>query len=405
MQTPDSLLKAQIPEAVLAVLRRLQGASFRAFLVGGCVRDLLRGQVPKDYDVATSARPADVQGLFRRVIPTGIAHGTVTVLSSGVAIEVTTFRSEGGYVDGRRPTTVAFHNDVESDLSRRDFTMNAVAFDPIAGLCVDPFQGQVDLSRRLIRAVGDAGERFREDGLRALRAIRFAAVLGFDIEPATLSAIPQTLDVFRLVSMERVRDEFVKLLLSERPEKGLSLLLDQGLLSVFLPEVVSDAARRFARVARVPSELAWRLAALLLGAPTPATLTTRLKFPNALTDEVAVLCAHAPESGVASAKDAELRRTLARVGRARGRGWAALAVANGEPHDFGTRVEALLAGGAALSVAELTLDGAAVMQTLGVGPSPIVGRATRWLLDQVLEDPSRNTPGKLKDLLGQFPRN
>src|SRR5262245_3096140 len=175
MELPTALDEAPIPREVLHVVERLSLRGFRAFLVGGCVRDLLLGKTPKDWDVATSAKPEQVQTSFSRVIPTGIQHGTVTVMSQGHPVEVTTFRIEGAYVDGRRPESVEFRTVVTEDLSRRDFTINAIAFDPTKSELVDPFLGQEDLTQGIIRCVGDPLARFSEDGLRPLRAIRFSA--------------------------------------------------------------------------------------------------------------------------------------------------------------------------------------------------------------------------------------
>src|SRR6266545_63970 len=177
MRVPDALARATFPEPVLDVLRRLAAAGHRSWLVGGAVRDLLlhRPRPATDFDVATPATPQQVTGLFPRVIPTGIEHGTVTVLARDEKVEVTTFRGEGAYLDGRRPESVTFHTDLEADLARRDFTINALAWDPLGGEFRDPHGGRADMARRIVRAVGVAAERFAEDGLRPMRAVRFAA--------------------------------------------------------------------------------------------------------------------------------------------------------------------------------------------------------------------------------------
>src|SRR5712671_5062535 len=208
---PDPAL---VPPAVLGVLRTLRGANKQGWLAGGAVRDLLRiaeGEKltpPQDFDVATDARPEEVQRLFPRTVPTGIAHGTITVLADEQHnVEVTTFRGEGPYLDGRRPGSVTFLGDIEGDLARRDFTVNAIAWDPLLDDLRDPFGGVGDLERRRLRAVGDPLARFREDGLRPLRAVRFAATLRLALDPPTRLAIPQALDVFARVAMERVREE------------------------------------------------------------------------------------------------------------------------------------------------------------------------------------------------------
>ncbi|HVV52416.1 MAG TPA: HDIG domain-containing protein, partial [Polyangia bacterium] len=239
MSVPPEALRAQVPADVLAVCRRLREAGHQAHLVGGGVRDMIAGRPPADFDLATDARPDAVVALFRTfAIPTGLKHGTVTVLTeTRRPVEVTTFRGEGEYLDGRRPTSVTYVDSLAEDLGRRDFTMNAIAFDPLDGRLTDPYDGQGDLGRRLIRAVGDPLVRFREDGLRPLRAVRQAAQLEFEVDPPTLAAIPRTLDVFRKVSAERVRDELTKLLLAPRPVTGIRMLVDTGIAERVLPEV------------------------------------------------------------------------------------------------------------------------------------------------------------------------
>ena len=186
--THDHLIQL-VPEDVLGICRRLREKGKRGWIVGGCVRDLLRGRPAKDWDVATDALPDEVVGMFRKVIPTGIQHGTVTVLIRGTHYEVTTLRGEGAYTDGRRPDSVEFVDDITADLARRDFTFNAIAIDPVDGHMIDPFGGEKDLNDHIIRAVGDANDRFAEDGLRVLRAARFAATLGCAIAPETESAM------------------------------------------------------------------------------------------------------------------------------------------------------------------------------------------------------------------------
>src|SRR5882724_8300916 len=180
----------------MAVLRTLRGASRQAWLAGGAVRDILCGAAAQDFDVATDALPEQVVRLFPRVVPTGIQHGTVTVLSGEHKVEVTTFRGEGPYLDGRRPSSVTFLGDIDGDLARRDFTVNAMAWDPIDGALRDPFGGLADLRRHRLRAVGDPLARFQEDGLRPLRAVRFACTLRLALQPGTRRAIPAALDVF-----------------------------------------------------------------------------------------------------------------------------------------------------------------------------------------------------------------
>ena len=226
MSVPAALARARatLPKPLLDVLRRLDEAGHRSWIVGGAVRDLLlhRPREATDYDVATPATPEQVTALFRKVIPTGVDHGTVTVLSSGLAVEVTTFRGEGPYVDGRRPESVTFHRDLEADLARRDFTINALAWDPIADDFRDPHGGRRDLRDRIVRAVGDARERFAEDGLRPMRAVRFASQLGYGLAPATRRAIPGALPVVAKVAIERISDELARLAVGRDAPRALT---------------------------------------------------------------------------------------------------------------------------------------------------------------------------------------
>ncbi len=211
------------------ILNTLEGAGYEARLVGGCVRDTLMRRRPSDWDVATAARPGEVERLFRRTVPTGARHGTVTVLYGGGHCEVTTYRTEGAYTDRRRPDSVSFTTSLEADLSRRDFTINAMAMDA-AGRVTDPFGGRADLARGLIRCVGEPERRFGEDALRLLRCLRFASRLGFEIDAATLAALRSLAPLTASLSAERVAGEVSAMLSSPRPD-GAYLLADWGLLS------------------------------------------------------------------------------------------------------------------------------------------------------------------------------
>ncbi|MCL2619039.1 MAG: polynucleotide adenylyltransferase, partial [Defluviitaleaceae bacterium] len=194
----------RLPGKVAELVDRLNCAGYEAYAVGGCVRDTLMGREPKDYDITTSATPTQVAAVFPRVAATGIEHGTVTVLLGAQAYEVTTFRLDGEYLDSRRPSSVTFTTSLEDDLSRRDFTMNAVAFHPDRGY-IDPFGGAGDIAAGCIRCVGDPSQRFGEDALRMLRAVRFSAQLGFAVEAATLEAIGRQAHTIANVSAERIR--------------------------------------------------------------------------------------------------------------------------------------------------------------------------------------------------------
>ena len=217
------------PKYILDVLARLEARGHSAYLVGGCVRDLLRGQRPNDWDVTTSAQPEDIMAVFPRTRPTGLQHGTVTVLTRGQSVEVTTYRADGEYHDHRRPDAVRFLPDVSGDLARRDFTVNAMALSR-GGDLVDLFGGQTDLREKILRCVGDPDTRFSEDALRMLRAFRFSAQLGFGIEPATLASIRKNAALAQALARERVATELEKTLLSPAPEM-VADMLEAGLLA------------------------------------------------------------------------------------------------------------------------------------------------------------------------------
>ncbi len=434
-----------IPPDLKDFARVLVDAGFRCYIVGGAVRDGLLGRPVSDYDAATDAPPEEVRRLFRRVIPTGIQHGTVTVLWKGRSIETTTFRREAGYSDGRRPDKVEFGASLDEDLERRDFTINAMALEPLSGALVDPHDGRGDLARRLVRAVGDAAERFDEDGLRPLRAIRFASQLGFEIEAATLAAIPAALPRFSGVSAERLRVELEKILLSAEPSRGLRLMERTGMLAVALPELAAcrgveqKGFHRFdvldhllASVDAAPRVLVLRLAALLHDLGKPATraegpdgvasfhrheevsarqaaeLLRRLRFPNAVQDEVVHLVRQHMFFYEDGWTDAAVRRFLARVGPANVESLFALRLADaagttGAPVDprsldpLRRRIERVIAAEEALGLKDLAIGGAE-LAAIGVPKGPVMGRLLAELLETVLDDPEQNTEERLLDI-------
>lgn len=223
-----------IPAGALEVIHDIEDAGFEAYIVGGCVRDMLMGRTPHDWDITTSAHPDDVKKIFKRTYDTGIAHGTVTVIVDDMHFEVTTYRIEGKYEDHRRPNEVEFVDDINEDLSRRDFTMNAIAYHPVRGF-VDPYDGLTDIKAKTIRSVRSSVERFTEDALRILRGVRFSAQLGFDIEENTKAGIIECRDLLKFISKERVREEFVKICVSDRPEY-INVLHNLGLMTYIIPE-------------------------------------------------------------------------------------------------------------------------------------------------------------------------
>ena len=232
--------KIQVPELLKEFYKVFENAGYSAYLVGGAVRDIFLKKKASDWDVATNATPQDVMNLFKFVVPTGFEHGTVTVHFKKVEIEVTTFRTEAGYSDGRHPDKVNYAATIEEDLSRRDFTMNAIAVDLKDGKIVDPFNGRHDIKKKVICTVGNPHERFMEDGLRPIRAIRFASKLGFNIEKSTYGEIFNNDVKMKIasISVERFRDEFMKMMEAEKPSTGLKMLEDTGLMKIFLPEIL-----------------------------------------------------------------------------------------------------------------------------------------------------------------------
>lgn len=401
--TQTRRLQLDPPAGAVRVLDRLAAAGFEGWLVGGCVRDALLGRAVNDWDVATNARPEVVAGLFEKAIPTGLQHGTVTIVEDGEPIEVTTYRVEGTYTDGRRPDEVQFTTDLVADLSRRDFTINAMAHNPIDQTIVDPFDGQGDLQTRTIRAVGAALERFSEDGLRPMRAVRFATVIDLTIEPATWAAIKATLDTFAKVSVERIQVEFLKLLRAPLAPRGLRQLRDCGLLAGFLPEVAALEDARFERVCEAlrPLDEDGRLAVLLLASDLGAKpFAARLKLPNAQRARLANLLAYSVEPTTLQTPF-ELRRFIAPIADLTAwlglhRAWAV----DPAPWDALTaRIDACDARSAPSTPKDLALDGRALMQTAGLRPSARVGRILAWLLTRVWQTPECNTANGLRALL------
>ena len=406
-----------IPSGGSHILKSLNGAGYEAYLVGGCVRDLLRGAPPHDWDVCTSARPEQTAACFHRerVLETGVRHGTVTVLLDGVPYEITTWRAEGPYSDGRRPDHVRFVGRLEQDLARRDFTVNAMALS-IAGALRDPFGGAGDVRAGQIRCVGDPARRFQEDGLRLMRALRFSAVLGYGIEERTAQAVHNHRAMLDRVSAERIRMELCRLLTG--PNAGAVLRRFPDVIWRFWPELEPQASAvpsRWEHAVRAleaaPADIAVRLAVLLRGGPAE-TLLRRLKFDNAATKQVAALAKHrdapAPRDG------REIRLWLSRLGpelcfrllavqRAETLGQASeTAQARlAELDRIRTEAEQIVAEGPCLALKDLAVSGSDVIAA-GTGPGPAVGRILDRLLEQVL---SGELPNQREILLEQIRRS
>lgn len=409
-----------IPADVLSVCRELHRHGYKAWVVGGCMRDLLRGKPASDWDLATSARPEQVQGVFKRVIPTGIQHGTVTVRLHGQSFEVTTLRGEGAYSDGRRPDQVEFVTDIEADLGRRDFTVNAIAYDPIDDKLSDPYDGLGDLTRRVIRAVGEPTQRFSEDGLRVLRAARFAATLEFSLDPGTEAAIGPTLDTFRKVSPERVREEWLKALKAKKPSVAFSIMRRTGMLAVTAPSLAALPDELFAHalaaVDLAPVDPCFRLAALFHLTQDLGALTdwlTQYRFSNAEREEVVLLVKHGAALSGWDLDDPGLRRRARTMGREYVPRVAELRVTLALAHhgqdskayanaaELRQRLHALITPEVALNTKELALTGRDLMTGLSLSPGPQLGKLLDYLLEAVLDDPSLNKRDTLLGLAAQ----
>jgi tRNA nucleotidyltransferase (CCA-adding enzyme) len=441
-----------VPAPLLHLCQILRSAGFEAWLVGGCVRDSLMGREPHDWDVATKAKPEQTAALFADTVPIGGHCGTVAVKLGGESYEVTPFRSDGAYTDGRHPDSVRFVETLDEDLSRRDFTMNAVAYDPIDARWHDPHGGKGDIERRKIRAVGISSERFTEDALRILRALRFMATLGFKLSGATGNGMVECREMLRSLAPERVHDEWRKTMTAERPSVAFDAMASLGLLEQVAPEFLPSigcAQNRYhafdvwghsMRVldATPASDIALRFAGLFHDIAKPATkgihpetgdatfynheevgaemtdgILRRLKFSNEDRERIVhhVRWHLIPyESGWSAAS---IRRWVRRVGLGNvkslcelgradlaGKGTSLLDMRGSALDELEQRIATMqINQPIATSTSALAISGKDVMATLGIGPGPQVGAELRRLLELVTETPELNTREQLIGLL------
>ena len=382
----------RMDEGAAELLDTLHRAGYAAYVVGGCVRDSLLGLTPHDWDLCTSALPQQVMELFgaQRCIPTGLQHGTVTVKQSGALYEITTFRTEGTYTDGRHPDEVHFVPDVREDLARRDFTINAMAYNEKEGL-VDPFGGQADLQSGIVRAVGVPRQRFTEDALRILRLYRFAARFGFAIDPPTAQAAQELCAHLDCVSVERIEEELAKLLSAPAP----AAYLNEKILLVILPELSSEALAAAKPVVDAcpagAENLPIRLAALLLSLGEDGIRRTlkRLRCSNALIEEAVVLVREAVP-GVPVSLNIYARRLLGKYNLCTVQRLAALGTALQPEHaaDFAALselAERLDADGVCCRVSQLAVNGRDLMAA-GVPAGPGIRKVLEALLDGVIRE-------------------
>ncbi|HET9955725.1 MAG TPA: HDIG domain-containing protein [Polyangiaceae bacterium] len=458
-------LSQEVPKNVRGLCQRLHEAGHRSWIVGGCVRDELLLDLPvpsgvepraavstrNDWDIATSAHPEQVMKLFSRVIPTGLQHGTVTVLMGKEQYEVTTLRGETTYSDARRPDSVYFVDDIRDDLARRDFTINAIAYDVLEDRLIDPFGGIQDLVARRLKAVRDPNERFAEDGLRVLRAARFVALLELELETETARAIRPSLDSYRKVSAERVRDEWLKTMKAARPSLAFEVMRQHGLLEITAPELLESVGceqnryhaydvwgHALACLDLSPRHPVLRVAGLLhdigkprtrafsektkdytfyeherVGAEMVAPLLERLRFSNQERDHITALVRNHLICYDRAWSDAAVRRWLRRIGPELLPDLYHLAEADvrGKGRDVTSdlqNIEALkahvariLAAGAALNVRDLAISGRDLGK-IGLKPGPLYGEILRRLLDEVVEQPELNRAELLLDRARQI---
>ncbi|NLW56021.1 MAG: CCA tRNA nucleotidyltransferase [Firmicutes bacterium] len=422
-------LRRQIPEEVLFALNRLQEQGYEAYLVGGAPRDLLLSRSPEDWDLATDARPEEVKKIFANSLPLGEKFGTVRVLFDRLEVDITTYRQEGAYTDGRRPAWVSFTPSLQADLARRDFTINAIALDPLREKLVDPFGGVKALKQRLVKTVGDPEVRFGEDALRMLRFFRFQATLGFRGDRRTEKGIKPGNIV--KISGERIGDELTKLLVSASPKTGLEGMARSGLLTALFPELsaVREEPALFRHtvetVQAIKPETELRWAAFLhdigkpqtrvdkgnrlhfyghekVGTELAAAILERLRFSRKVADKILTLVRWHMFPADPWMTDAALRRLVVRVGKENIYALLELRRADlvGTPgvsyrafaglSHFAARLEALLAGETVLSLRDLAVNGHELMEFLGIPPGPRVGAVLQEIFHWVTDDPARN---------------
>ncbi|MBU3215983.1 CCA tRNA nucleotidyltransferase [Clostridium estertheticum] len=436
-----------IPNDVKIILDTLKNNGYESYIVGGSVRDATIGKaVPKDYDITTNALPEEIIRIFDKTIPTGIKHGTITVMVNGEGYEVTTYRIDGEYLDNRRPSGVTFVSNLEEDLARRDFTINALAFNEADGL-IDCFDGIFDLKDKIIRAVGEPNKRFKEDALRMLRAIRFAASLDFDIEEKTMIAIKMNCNLISNVSTERIRDELCKMLVSNNTTKAFKLLEETKLLQIILPELQLTVgfnqrnphhdkdvfSHILAVVEKCPPVLNIRFAGLLHDIAKPDCFTIdasgighfyehdrkgtkiagqilrRLKFDNESITEIEILVKE-HMNVLTNPTDITVKRLINRTSmnlvfslfalqRADALGSRFPQIRLDEINRVEKQTIAIIESKAPLSIKELAVNGKDLMNEFSIKPGAQIGVMLKFLLNIVLENSELNTKDKLLSII------
>jgi tRNA nucleotidyltransferase (CCA-adding enzyme) len=432
-----------VPRDVKIILDTLNMSGYESYIVGGSVRDFVMGiTMPKDYDIATSAMPKEIIRLFLKSIPTGIKHGTITVMMNGEGYEVTTYRIDGQYLDNRRPEAVTFVSNLKEDLARRDFTINALALNAETGV-IDYFGGLEDLEDKIIRAVGEPNKRFKEDALRMLRAIRFAARLEFHIEEKTLEAIKVNCNLILNISSERIRDELSKMLLSNNSEVALRLLEETKLLGFILPELQKAVGfnqlnphhdkdifnHTLSVVENCPLSLNLRVAALLHDIAKPDCFTIdksgvghfyghdkkgviltqqilkRFKFDNESISKISILVKE-HMNVLEKPTDASVKHLINRVSvdlifdlfalqRADALGSRSPKIRLEQIDKVEEKTRAILESKVPLSISELAASGRDLMVEFSLKPGEEIGNMLKFLLEKTLENPELNSKEQL----------
>ncbi len=466
------LFPEKIPEDLVFITERLKSEGYEAFLVGGAVRDIILSGMKKnsysdmEFDLTTNAEPEKVISLFRKngrtrifTVPTGLLHGTVTVIivTNDIAssYEVTTYRVDSFYKDGRHPSSVSFSSSLTEDLARRDFTINALAYDIQEKQVIDPFQGLSDLKRNIIKTVGDPLTRFMEDGLRPVRACRFAAQLGFKIDNGTFGAIPRVLETVRMVSLERIHDEIMKLMKTGKPSIGIEYLRKSGILEIFIPELLEgyrlnqneyhkydvyyhnlytcdavNLAKPQIRLAGLFHDIGKPRAQYfastngngnvfynheVIGEKLTEKILKRLKFSNNDTKKIKKLVKLHMFYYTEEWSDGAVRRFLKKLRddsidlddlfelRKADRIGSGLRSGDAEILDkFKNRIETIIKEDNALKVTDLDIDGNEIMKRFNIGPSKIIGEILEYMLQRVLDNPDLNKKDKLYTIGEEF---
>lgn len=432
-------IPARVAKEIKAICTTLQNNGYECYLIGGSVRDLILGIPVYDYDFATNAYPEDVMKLFKKVVPTGIKHGTVTVLMHHAQYEITTYRSDGKYTDGRHPDTVIFSKTLKDDVERRDFTINGLAYDVSNNEIIDYVGGMDDIEKKIIRTIGDPIQRFSEDGLRPYRACRLACKLHFSIHKDTLEAIPQVLAIAKKISVERVRDEIKKILEADKPSEGFEYLRVTGLLDLCMPELSQGFGMEqnkyhmydiyyhsiYSCDAAPKEKPLVRLAALLhdigkiptrregsdgdytfynhevISAKIARKIMRRLKFSNDEIEYVSNLIVNHMFHYTPDWTDGAVRRFIRKVGLDNLEDLFILRLAdrcgNGmrdglpEPiKKLKRHIQKVIEKDNAFTVRDLDIDGYILMEHLNLKPGPIIGKILNELLERVLDNPELN---------------